>query len=106
MNAISAIFINPAEVRDQRMVDLLESMVSSELVQQIRDARSADRARQLVGELWKKMEDDPDAAYGAEVEDWLQIVMVTRGHEEMAGFHFPQSEAGAGVDPSSMPKIR
>ena len=101
MNAVSAVFTNPDDPTDIKMVDFLEAEVPGghELVEQIRQARNGDVARQLVAELWKKMDADPSTQYPPRMEEWLQSCMRLRGREEMAGPHHIQSEGIAGALP-------
>ncbi len=68
MNCISQVFNDPEWGRDQRAVDMLETLVSARLVDAVRKAPNREAACRILAVLAEKLE---DAELGDEEERWL-----------------------------------
>ena len=83
MNVVSELFKNPESLEDVRAVDFLESEVSAELVQSVRDAPSLLEAGELCERI-REIMTESTTNYPAWIEDWLSRIPAMVQNSEQA----------------------
>jgi hypothetical protein len=91
VNVISELFTNPQTPTDRQNIDLLETHVSSELVEAIRNAKTRQESCARIEELVERLE-DAEGLTDSQVEslsDWLDCVITEiRPESEKIGPQF------------------